>query len=151
MADNWRSVFKGTIEERPVEAAIYEEGGFRVRTTQFADDLGHAYKDDFGGTTVIGPSEKGREIDIDSESLEGICTQLVCQGFSYEAASEIAEKLRSASFQKSSPNEPALKDIHPLPGSPEAKSLGCKCSSILGEEGKPLFVMTKGCPIENHR
>ena len=29
MADTWKSIFKGTIESRPVEIEIYDEGGYR--------------------------------------------------------------------------------------------------------------------------
>ena len=45
---------------------------------------------------------------------------------------------------------PAFKDMHPLPGTPEAKALGCTCEVATGADGKPLYAMTKGCPIRNH-
>lgn len=45
---------------------------------------------------------------------------------------------------------PVIGDIHPLPGTPEAKARGCKCWVGKGADGKPLYAMTKGCPIRNH-
>ncbi len=45
----------------------------------------------------------------------------------------------------------AIRNIHPLPGTPEAKALGCTCGVAgVGSDGKPLFAMTKGCPVRNH-
>jgi hypothetical protein len=46
----------------------------------------------------------------------------------------------------------AIADIHPLPGTPEAKALGCTCW-VAGTkpDGKPIYAMSKGgCPIRNH-
>jgi hypothetical protein len=45
---------------------------------------------------------------------------------------------------------PARSDMHPLPGTPEAKALGCKCGVVTGANGEPLYRFTKGCPIPNH-
>jgi hypothetical protein len=45
---------------------------------------------------------------------------------------------------------PARKDMHPLPGTPEAKALDCKCEVVTGADGKPLYRFEKGCPIRNH-
>ena len=41
-------------------------------------------------------------------------------------------------------------DRHPLPGTPEAKALGCTCEVVIGPDGKPVYAPTKGCPIRNH-
>ena len=42
-------------------------------------------------------------------------------------------------------------DIHPLPGTPEAKTLGCTCRVTgTGTDGKRVYSFTKGCPIRNH-
>ena len=46
--------------------------------------------------------------------------------------------------------QPPIKDIRPFPGTAEAKARGCKCAVTTGADGKPLYVMTKGCPIPNH-
>ena len=45
---------------------------------------------------------------------------------------------------------PAITDLHPLPGTPEAIARGCICDVSTGADGKPLFAMKKGCPIRNH-
>jgi hypothetical protein len=48
-------------------------------------------------------------------------------------------------------NRLAIRDIHPLPGTPEAKALGCTCSvGGTSANGEPLYAMTKGCPVRNH-
>jgi hypothetical protein len=57
--------------------------------------------------------------------------------------------------QSSSPtgigSGPALANLHPLPGTPEAIALGCKCSiGPKAADGKQLYAFVKGCPIRNH-
>lgn len=51
------------------------------------------------------------------------------------------------------PRTPALRDLHPLPRSPEAVSLGCKCTVAQREKsGAPVsYSFTKGCPVPNQR
>ena len=45
----------------------------------------------------------------------------------------------------------AIRDLYPLPGTPEAKALGCTCwVDGTGADGKPVYVMPRGCPIRNH-
>lgn len=92
MADTWKSIFKGTIESRPVEIEIYDEGGYRVHTTQGADDPGTVQSDD-SSTLIIPPTEKGRQITIDDETPEEIRKALISEGFSEKAANEIVGKL----------------------------------------------------------
>jgi hypothetical protein len=45
---------------------------------------------------------------------------------------------------------PILRDIGPFPGTAEATARGCTCGVTTGVDGKPLFAMTRGCPIYNH-
>jgi hypothetical protein len=51
-----------------------------------------------------------------------------------------------------------VRDLQPFPETPEAKAQGCRCSvvrkpdgtPVLGQDGRSLYSMTKGCPILNH-
>lgn len=53
--------------------------------------------------------------------------------------------------QQQLPDRPALMNLHPLPGTPEAIALGCKCRVVpKAADGKQLYAFTKGCPIRNH-
>ncbi len=45
---------------------------------------------------------------------------------------------------------PVRTDMQPLPGTPEAKALGCKCRVVIGTDGRPSYSFEKGCPIRNH-
>ena len=94
MADTWKSIFKGTIEDRPVEIEIYDEGGYRVHTTQGADDPGTVQSED-SSHLIVSPTEKGRQITIDEESPEEIRHALISEGFSEKATNEIVGKLQA--------------------------------------------------------
>jgi hypothetical protein len=92
MADTWKCIFKGTIENRPVEIEIYDEGGYRVHITQGADDPGTVQSDGLS-TIIIPPMEQGRQIAIDGETPDEIRSDLLAEGFSEAAANEIVGKL----------------------------------------------------------
>ena len=92
MADTWKSIFKGTIEGRSVEIESYDEGGYRVHTTQGADDPG-TVQSDGSSTLIIPPTEQGRQITIEGETSKEIHKDLLAEGFTNEAANEIVSKL----------------------------------------------------------
>jgi hypothetical protein len=92
MADTWKSIFKGTIENRPVEIEIYDDGGYRVHATQGADDPG-TVQSDGSQTVIISPTEQGRSVSIEGETADEILPQLLAEGFSESAANEVIEKL----------------------------------------------------------
>ncbi len=92
MTDTWKSSFNGTIENRPVEIEVYDKGGYRVHTTQGADDPGTIESDDTS-TLIIPPTEQGRKITIEGETADEIRNDLLTEGFSEAAASEIVGKL----------------------------------------------------------
>lgn len=92
MADTWKSIFKGTIENRPVEIEIYDDGGYRVQTTQGADDPG-TVQSDGSSTIIIPPTEQGRPISIEGETPDKIRKELLAEGFSEAATNEIVGKL----------------------------------------------------------
>ncbi|MDP1769304.1 MAG: hypothetical protein Q8L74_10940 [Nitrospirota bacterium] len=92
MADTSRFIFKGTIEGRPVEIEIYDEGSYRVHTTQGADDPGSIQSDD-SSTVIIPATEQGRKITIEGGAPEEIRKDLLSEGFSNAAANEIVSKL----------------------------------------------------------
>lgn len=52
------------------------------------------------------------------------------------------------------PNPPdalaEIRDLSPYPGTAEANARGCTCTVTTGANGKPLYAITKGCPIPNH-
>lgn len=92
MSDIWKSIFKGTIEDRPVEIEIYDEGGIRIHTTQGADQP-DVFETD-GYTTLHMPStEKGRKITIEGEKASDIKKDLLSEGFSEEASDMIISLL----------------------------------------------------------
>ncbi len=92
MADTWKCIFNGMIENRPVEIEIYDEGGYRVHTTQGADDPG-TVESDGSSTLIIPPTEQGRKITIEGETAEEIRNDLLIEGFSETATNEIFAKL----------------------------------------------------------
>ena len=91
MTDKWKCIFNGSIENRPVKIEIYDEGGYRVHTTQGADDFG-TVESDVSSILIIPPTEKGIKIIIEGEILEEIQHDLQVEGFSMEASSEIIGK-----------------------------------------------------------
>lgn len=97
MADTWKSIFNGTIENRPVAIEIYDEGGYRVHTIQDADDPG-TVENSGSANLIIPPTEQGRKITLEGETYEEIQNDLLSEGFSETAASEIVSKLRT--FEK---------------------------------------------------
>lgn len=92
MADTWKTIFNGIIESRPVKIEIYDEGGYRVHTTQGADDSGTVQSDGLS-TIIISPTEQGRQITIEGEVPDEIRKDLLAEGFSEAAANEIVGKL----------------------------------------------------------
>ena len=92
MADTWKSIFKGTVEGRPVDIQIYDEGACRVRTDQGADDPG-TVRSDGSSHLIMTPTGKGRPIDIEEESPDEFRRALISEGFSEKAADEIVGKL----------------------------------------------------------
>jgi hypothetical protein len=92
MADTWKSIFNGIIENRPVKIEVYNEGGYRVHTIQGADDPGTIESDDTS-TLIIPPTEQGRKITIEGATADAIRNDLLTEGFSEEAANEIVGKL----------------------------------------------------------
>lgn len=94
MADTWESIFRGKIENRPVEIEIYDDGGYRVKTTQGANDPGTVQSDD-SSTIIIPPTEQGRPISIEGETPEEIRVALHAEGFSEAATNEIISLLQA--------------------------------------------------------
>jgi hypothetical protein len=92
MADTWNPIFDGTIENRPVKIEMYDEGGYRVHTTQGEDDPGTVQSDD-SSILIIPPTSKGMQITIEGEAPEDIRNDLVSEGFSAAAADDIVGKL----------------------------------------------------------
>lgn len=88
----WESIFTGTIENRHVQILRYDDGGYKVCTTQGADDPGVVKSDDTS-TMIIPPTEKGRKITIEGETAEEIKKDLLIEGFSEMASNEIVGKL----------------------------------------------------------
>lgn len=92
MADRWTRVFEGTAEGRPIEIEVYDEGGYRVQTTQ-GDDHPGSVQVDQSSTAIITPTEEGREITIYGETVEALRKELINEGFSENAANEIVGKI----------------------------------------------------------
>ena len=92
MADKWKSIYTGTIEGRRVQIEIHDEGGYRVHTTQGADDLG-TVEVDASSALIVPPTAKGTPITIYGETLEEIRKELLVERFSESGANEIVGKL----------------------------------------------------------
>ncbi|MCX0444403.1 hypothetical protein [Aeromonas veronii] len=92
MTDIWTSIYKGTIEHHPVEIEIYSGGGYRVHTTQNEDNPGTIEIDD---TSVLinPPTGQGTKITIEGETADEIRIELLTEGFSDAATSEIVGKI----------------------------------------------------------
>ncbi len=92
MADLWTNVFTDSADGRLVTGETYDEGGYKITTTQKTDNNGEASRNDYG-TTIIAPSEAGRPIEIDADSLIELEQKLVSEGeFSKNDAKKIANK-----------------------------------------------------------
>lgn len=92
MADSWSIVFKETIGNREVTGKRYDEGGYKVITTQKNDDDGSVAGDQ-KSTVIIPPSSAGTTIEIDAENLGELKAHLVeDEEFTPEEADEIVSK-----------------------------------------------------------
>lgn len=95
MADSWTKVFDDTVDERPVTGEIYDDGGYKVRTTQKSDNEGNVSRDE-SGTIIMPPSEAGSKIEIEADSLDELEQDIVNDGeFTAEQARNIADKFRT--------------------------------------------------------
>ncbi len=91
MADSWSQVFEDTVGGRPVKGEIYDEGGYKVTTTQKEDYPGSLSGDE-SNTIIIPPREAGTPIEIEAETLEELEKDLVTEGFSKDEAKTIVDK-----------------------------------------------------------
>ncbi len=92
MADSWSKIFEVTIGDRVVIGQTYDEGGYKVTTTQKSDDPG-SVSGDQSSTVVIPPSAAGKKIEIDAETLSELEADLVSDGeFTAEEAEQITGK-----------------------------------------------------------
>lgn len=88
MADMWTTHHEGNIGDRPVEVKTHSEGGYRVSTTQAQHDPG-SVSIDGSSTAIITPTDEGRPIDIDGETIDEVKEGLADEGFSPEQIAEI--------------------------------------------------------------
>ena len=88
MAYTWTTHHEGTVNGRTVEVKTYSDGGYRISTTQSKDDLG-SVSSDGSSTLIMTPTSKGRKIDIDGETVDEVCKQLVDEDFTEEEIKEI--------------------------------------------------------------
>lgn len=94
MADSRSKVFEEAIGDREVIGEVYDEGGYKVTTTQKNDDDGSVAVDQTS-TVIIPPSSAGTKIEIDAETLRELEADLVEDGeFTPEEAKEIVSKFR---------------------------------------------------------
>lgn len=90
MADSWEEIFEKEVDGRPVKGEVYDEGGYRVTTTQKSDYEGDVSGDE-SSTVIISPSAAGTKIKLEGETLEELEKELVEHGeFSDEEAKSIA-------------------------------------------------------------
>ncbi len=95
MADSWTRVFHDTIGGRSVTGEIYDDGGYKVTTTQKSDHDG-GVSGDKSSTIIISPSAAGTPIEIDADTLKELESKLVTDGdFSKEEAEKIVGKFQT--------------------------------------------------------
>lgn len=92
MADTWSNIYKGELEGREIEIDIYDEGGYRVKTTQKENDPGDVVVDE-ESTTIMPPTESGIEIHIEGESKEDLIKEMTNAGFTEAGARGVVENL----------------------------------------------------------
>jgi len=85
---SWTTHHTGSVSGRPVTVQTSSEGLLRVRTSQGSDDEGKVIQDG-SAIIIIPPTQAGRLIDIEGDSVEEIRDQLVDEGFSNEDINEI--------------------------------------------------------------
>lgn len=79
---NWKPLFDGEVENRPVKLWIYDDGGeLKVETTQLGDVA------DPSIALVISDGDK---IEVEATDAKDLVQQLRAVGFSEAAAREIA-------------------------------------------------------------
>ncbi|MCF7993666.1 MAG: hypothetical protein K9L88_02365 [Chromatiaceae bacterium] len=91
MPDSWKIVFEENLNGRPVKGEIYDEGGYRVTTTQKSDHEGNVYSD--GTSTIISlPTSAGNKNTIDAQNLNDLEKGLIdyCELSREEAIAIIA-------------------------------------------------------------
>jgi len=94
MADSWKEVFEAEVDGRQVKGEVYDEGRYRVTTTQKSDYEGNGSGDE-STTVIIPPSAAGTIIQLDCETVEELEKQLVEHGeFTYEEAKNITRRFR---------------------------------------------------------
>lgn len=92
ITDEWRVLFEGIVEGRPVKLEIYDDGTYRVQTTQYKDDPGFLQQE--GSTMLINsPTEEGRKITFEGTKPQEIVEQLASEGFSEPAIWDILKNL----------------------------------------------------------
>ena len=94
MADCWNHVFEDTVGDRPVKGEIYDEGGYKITTTQQKDFPGSVSNDE-ANTIIIPPTAAGTPIEIEAETLEDLEKDLVTEGFSKDEAKAIVDKFQT--------------------------------------------------------
>ena len=89
MTELWEEKFQTEVAGRSVKGEVYDEGGYKVTTTQKSDHEGKV-SGDKSGTVIVPPSASGTSIEIDGETLEELENELVENGeFTREEAKKI--------------------------------------------------------------
>ncbi len=95
MVDFWSKVFDASIGGRSVTGETYNEGGYKVRTTQKSDYEG-SVSGDSSSTLIMPPTAAGTSMEIEAESLEELESELISDGeFTQNEANEIVDKFRT--------------------------------------------------------
>jgi hypothetical protein len=94
----WKTVFDGEIEGRPVTVKVYEsevdededaEPAVRVTTTSLADDAGAFEPNEDGQTLFASTEPPSASITLDPAAFSDLEEELIEVGFSWEAAAHI--------------------------------------------------------------
>ena len=92
MADLWKTIYKGELEGRSIEVEEYDDGGYRVITTQKEDNPGSVSSEETS-VIIIPPTEAGREIHIEGETKKELIKEMMNEGFSEVGVKGVVDNL----------------------------------------------------------
>lgn len=92
MSNDWMTIFDEVIDNRPVQIEFFCQGGYKIQTVQKEDEPGSVIIDSCS-TAIFSPTEKGRIISMDCETLNDVKRDLLSVGFGDAQVDSIMKKL----------------------------------------------------------
>jgi hypothetical protein len=123
----WKIVFDGKVEERPVTIKVFESNDtedqgdgitVRVLTTSIRDDEPALEQNGNGLLPIADPTGTGTPITLEPADLDDLVAELLEIGFSHEAATQIVSEVLMADFGRA-PTFEELQQSDGMPFKPE--------------------------------